>query len=111
MSVAQVNKFNQRKASATLVINGCTFYQTDNHFYFLSVNWNVGTRIHRLLSLTTLSNNRVVVCGTDAKETKMVKYYDIRIGSELDCAELKHEVPTMVEVKRAGRLSLAVSSP
>ena len=42
---------------------------------------------------------------------RVAKFYDIRTGSELDCAELNYKVPAIVEVKQAGRLALALSCP
>ena len=56
-----------------------------------------------------LSNNRVVACGSDLKKRSMVKCYDIRTGSELECVELKCEARGIAEVKHADTLSFAVS--
>ena len=52
-----------------------------------------------------------MVCGRDFNAPKMVKCYDIRTGTELDCAELKRDAEGIAEVKHADRLSFAVSWP
>ena len=53
-----------------------------------------------------------MVCGRDINtSTKVVKCYNMKTGSELDCAELKYDAEGIVEVKHADTLSLAVSFP
>ena len=82
-----------------------------DHFCFILVNWTIETRIKLFSSITLLSNNRVAVCGADAKGTKTVKCFDIKTGTELDCAELKGDACRIAEVKHADTLSLVVSFP
>ena len=50
-----------------------------------------------------------MVCGNDANVTRIVKCFDIRTASELDCAELGRNARGIAEVKHADTLSLAVS--
>ena len=63
--------------------------------------------------MALLSDNRVAVCGI-VNGAMIAKCYNITTGRELDCVVLKRDVhgtvdQSIVEVKQAGRFSLAVS--